>query len=163
VGISSSPGLTKRFIARALVILAVSFWGTAAADDLVTFASDALTVESSDGQLHAFTVELALTPQQRAQGLMFREDMAPDAGMLFLFDREALRSFWMKNTLIPLDLIFIDSQGVIVSIAHDAIPHDETPIPSGLPAVGVLELNGGIAAALSIHPGDRVIHRAFGM
>ena len=94
---------------------------------------------------------------------MFREDMALDAGMLFLFDREALRSFWMKNTLIPLDLIFIDSQGVIVSITHDAIPHDETPIPSGLPAVGALELNGGAAAALSIHPGDRVTHRAFGM
>lgn len=145
------------------MILAASCWGTATADELVTFASDDLTVQSSDGQHHAFIVELALTPQQRAQGLMFREEMAPNAGMLFLFDREAPRSFWMRNTLIPLDLIFIDSQGMIVSIAHDAVPHDETPIPSGLPAAGVLELNGGTVARLGIKPGDRVTHRAFGL
>jgi uncharacterized membrane protein (UPF0127 family) len=143
------------------VILAASFWGTAVADDLVTFASDDLTVESADGQLHAFTVELALTPQQRAQGLMFREELAPDAGILFLFDREAPRSFWMKNTLIPLDLIFIDSAGVIVSITRDAVPHNETPLPSGAPASAVLEVSGGTTARLGIAEGDLVRHRAF--
>ena len=102
-----------------------------------------------------------MTPQQRALGLMFREELAPDAGMLFLFDREAPRSFWMKNTYIPLDLIFLNDQGVIVSIASDAIPHDESSIPSGRPASAVLEVPAGTAEDLGIAPGDRVLHRAF--
>lgn len=108
-------------------------------------------------------VELALTPRQRAHGLMFREEMAPDAGMLFLFEREAPRSFWMKNTYLPLDILFIDRTGRIVSIAPDTVPLSEASIPSGAPAMGVLELNAGVAAALGIAPGDRVVHRAFGM
>lgn len=158
---SSSPGLTKRFIARVLVILAASFLGTAAADDLVTFVSDDLTVETADGQRYDFLVELALTPKQRSQGLMFRQEMAENAGMLFLFDREAPRSFWMRNTYLALDLIFIDSQGMIVAIARDAVPLDETPIPSGEPAVGVLEVLAGTAERLGLTPGDRVLYCAF--
>lgn len=106
-------------------------------------------------------MELALTPEQRAQGLMFREELAPDAGMLFLFDRESPRAFWMKNTYLPLDLLFLDSGGTIVSIARDTTPLSETPIPSQVPAAAVLELNAGTAARLDIAPGDTVIYRAF--
>ncbi len=128
-----------------------------------TFASDHLAIETADGRSLAFSVELAVTPQQRARGLMFREEMAPDAGMIFLFDREAPRAFWMKNTYLPLDILFIDRAGRIVSIARDTVPLSETPIPSDAPAMAVLELNAGTAAALDIAPGDRVVFRAFDM
>ena len=106
--------------------------------------------------LHAipivFTVELALTPQQRAQGLMFREDMALDAGMLFLFDREALRSFWMKNTLIALDMVFFDSAGRFVSLHRDVPPLTLASRQSAGPAQYVLELNAGEAKQRGIGP-----------
>ncbi len=114
-----------------------------------------------DGRLLAFSVELALTPQQRAQGLMFRREMAPDSGMLFLFDRQAPRSFWMKNTYLSLDIVFLDAAGRIVSIARDTMPLSEAPIPSKGDALAVLELNAGTAARLDLKPGDRVIYRAF--
>lgn len=128
-----------------------------------TFATDHLTIKTGDGRSLPFSVELALTPEQRARGLMFRETMAPDAGMLFLFDREAPRAFWMKNTYLPLDILYLDRTGRIVSIARDTEPLSEAPIPSGAPAMAVLELNAGTAAALGIAPGDRVAYRAFGM
>lgn len=127
----------------------------------LTFATARLAITTAEGAEHPFTVELALTPEQRARGLMFREEMAADEGMLFLFDREAPRSFWMKNTYLPLDILFIAADGRIVSIASDTVPLTETPIPSGVPALGVLELNAGTAARLGISPGDRVVHAAF--
>jgi len=155
--------LSKRFIAVVLVLW--GWWGSAAAlaaDDIV-FATDDLTIETQDGQRYDFKVELAVTPQQRQRGLMYRQDMAADAGMLFLFDREAPRSFWMKNTFIPLDLLFIDAEGVIVSIAPDAIPHDESPIPSHVPAAAVLELNAGTVENLGLSVGDHILYRTFGL
>lgn len=130
--------------------------------DEITFASDDLTIETGDGRVIPFVVELALTPRQRAQGLMFRKEMAADAGMLFLFEREAPRSFWMKNTYLPLDILFLDASGRIVSIARDTTPLSEAPIPSELPAAAVLELNAGTAALLGLSPGDRIVYRAFG-
>jgi uncharacterized membrane protein (UPF0127 family) len=150
-----------RVLARVFVVFAVLFAGQVRADELLTFARDELVIESADGSRHQFSVELALTPQQRAQGLMFRQEMAADEGMLFLFDREAPRSFWMKNTYLPLDLLFIDSRGVVVSISRDAVPHDESSIASGAPAAAVLELNAGTAVALGLAPGDRIVYRAF--
>lgn len=145
-----------------LVSAASSVTFPARADEF-SFATDRLTIETDDGRVLEFSVELALTPEQRARGLMFREQLASDAGMLFLFDREAPRAFWMKNTYLPLDIVFIDHAGRIVSIARDTTPLSETPIPSEAPAKGVLELNAGTAAALDIGPGDRVVYRAFGM
>ena len=130
--------------------------------DEITFATDNLTIETADGRAFPFAIELALTPQQRAQGLMFRKEMARDEGMLFLFDREAPRAFWMKNTYLPLDIIFLDAAGRIVSIARDTTPLSETPIPSEQPAAAVLELNAGTAAELGLQQGDRVVYRAFG-
>ena len=93
---------------------------------------------------------------------MFRRSMAPDAGMLFDFHRPQMANFWMKNTILPLDLIFIRADGTISSVAADAVPFSEALIPSAEPVRAVLEINGGRAAALGIAPGERVHHRIFG-
>ena len=108
------------------------------------------------GSAYKFEVELATTPDQRAQGLMFRKAMAANAGMLFLYPSEQAVSFWMKNTLIPLDMLFVKADGRIARIAHNARPLDETPISSDAPVNAVLELNGGTADQLGIKEGDRV-------
>lgn len=109
-----------------------------------------------DGQEHRFRVEVARTEAEQAQGLMFRTEMGPDEGMLFPTARPQARSFWMKNTVIPLDLIFIGPDRRIVNIAANAVPYSLEPIPSAGPAIAVLELNGGRAAELGITPGARV-------
>ncbi|WP_308914946.1 DUF192 domain-containing protein [Jannaschia sp. LMIT008] len=103
-----------------------------------------------------FDVELALTAQEQARGLMFRDQMARSAGMLFVYDRVAPVAFWMRNTLIPLDMVFIDDAGIVTKVHANAVPRDETPIPSGGPVRAVLEINGGQAAQLGIDAGDEV-------
>ncbi|MFV3078018.1 DUF192 domain-containing protein [Niveispirillum fermenti] len=123
---------------------------------------DTIVVETRNGQRHSFHVDLALTPQQQAHGLMFVERMEDDHGMLFLNEQEGRLSFWMKNTLIPLDIIFVDAAGYIVNIQHGR-PRDLTPLPSAGPALAVLEINGGLSARLGIRPGDRLLHPAFGV
>ncbi len=123
---------------------------------------DNLVIETKGGQRHSFNVDLALTPQQQAIGLMFVEKMADEKGMLFLNEQESKLSFWMKNTLIPLDIIFIDANGYILNIQHGK-PLDLTPLPSAGPALAVLELNAGLSAKLGIKPGDRLLHPAFGV
>jgi uncharacterized protein len=115
-----------------------------------------LTIETSAGSSLAFRVELARTDTERARGLMYRDKLAPDAGMLFLYPTDRPVAFWMKNTLIPLDLLFIERDGTILSIAERAVPLSEATIPSGGPVAAVLELNGGTASHLGIKPGDRV-------
>lgn len=121
-----------------------------------------LSIVTKEGVRHDFKIELALTAQQQAQGLMNRTEMAKDAGMLFFFNDFTERSFWMKSTLIPLDMIFLDEEGEIVNIHDSAIPNDLTSIKSGAPARAVLELNGGVAKALGIRAGDQVHHVFFG-
>jgi uncharacterized membrane protein (UPF0127 family) len=108
------------------------------------------------GSAYKFEVELATTPAEREQGLMFRKSLAPNAGMLFLYPNEQQVAFWMKNTLIPLDMLFLKTDGSIARIAHNAVPLDETPIPSNAEVRAVLEVNGGTAAALGIKEGDKV-------
>jgi uncharacterized protein len=103
-----------------------------------------------------FRVELARTPLEQAKGLMFRTAMGLDEGMVFPFDPPRGASFWMRNTVIPLDLIFIAPDGRISNIAANAVPYDETPLTSTGEAKAVLELNGGRAAQLGIVPGDKV-------
>jgi len=114
-----------------------------------------LVVTSGDRE-HVFSVEVASTDSQRAMGLMFREEMAADQGMLFVFEAEGERYFWMKNTPLPLDIVYIAENGKIVSIAADTVPFSTDAIPSGAPAKYVLELNAGTAEERGIEPGDKV-------
>jgi hypothetical protein len=121
-----------------------------------------LTIETQTGKTHRFAVEMAVTAEQQRVGMMFRTSAPEGTGMLFDNGRERLGvAFWMKNTLIPLDMIFIDGNGRIVRIAT-AKPLDETPVPAGAPARAVLEIAGGGAAKLGVRVGDRVRHRIFG-
>ncbi len=127
-----------------------------------TFERSALTIELADGTRHAMDVELARTPLQQAQGLMYRRDLAPDAGMLFVYSRDEPRSMWMKNTYIPLDMLFLARDGRVVQIVERAVPHSLATIASKESVAAVLELNGGTVDRLGIAPGDRVLHPALG-
>ena len=120
-----------------------------------------LTIISRDGKEHKFNVEIAITSAEQSKGLMDRTHMDADKGMLFYFVEEGERGFWMKNTLIPLDMIFIKADGTIHRIHDSAKPNDLTSIRSEGPAIAVLELNGGTAKALGIQAGDAVINSFF--
>lgn len=124
-------------------------------------ATGDVTIVSKSGE-HVFHVEIVSTPDDMARGLMFRKSLAPDAGMLFDYGHPQPASFWMKNTLIPLDMIFIGADGRIVNIHERAVPHSLDPIPSDGPVRAVLEVNGGTASRLRIKPGDRVVNPIFG-
>ena len=115
-----------------------------------------LTITTADGTTHEFTVELALTRAEQQRGMMERQSLAPDRGMLFVYEEADYRSFWMKNTYIPLDIIFVGGDGRILSIEADAVPLTLDPYMSYEPALLVLELKGGRAAELGIAPGDVV-------
>lgn len=147
---------------RVFMVAVLCIGGQGAALALESFAKSSLTIETAGGGTFRFDVELAETPQQQAQGLMFRRSMAPDAGMLFPYRTAQDTAFWMKNTLIPLDMLFIGPDGRIVNIHERAVPQSTASIPSAGPVIGVLELNGGMAARLGIRPGDRVVHPALG-
>lgn len=114
-----------------------------------------LTIDGQ-GKPHRFTVEVAANPTDQERGLMFRQSLAPDAGMIFPMPRPEVATFWMKNTLIPLDLIFIRADGRIANIAADATPMSLAMISASEPVTAVLEIAGGRAAALDIRPGDKV-------
>lgn len=111
------------------------------------------------GRAH-FSVEIADDAAGRAQGLMYRKKMASSAGMLFIYDAPHRASFWMRNTLIPLDMIFLDKTGRITNIKHNAQPLDETPIDGGDGVLMILEINGGMAKALGIRIGSQMRHPA---
>ena len=149
----------------ALVVALVALFGLAGGPalraQLATFAKSELTIESASGK-HRFSIEEAQTPQQMAQGLMFRRAMAADAGMLFEFDHPQIASCWMKNTLIPLDMLFIAADGHVADFHERAVPLSEAVIESKVPVRAVLELNGGSVARLGIHRGDLVHHAIFG-
>ena len=114
-----------------------------------------LVIDSANGP-HEFVVEIARTPEQQAYGLMNRQSMDPDRGMLFPYDPPRAVAFWMRDTLIPLDLIFVAPGGTIRHIAADAVPYAEDQLYSGGEVESVVELNGGRAAQLGIAVGDRV-------
>lgn len=115
----------------------------------------ALTIHSARGERH-FTVEIAGTPEEQAYGLMNRSELAPDRGMIFPFDPPRDASFWMKNTLIPLDMIFIRADGSIANIAENTVPMSLEPVYSEGPVKAVLEIAGGRSAELGIKAGDKV-------
>ncbi|MCC5885474.1 MAG: DUF192 domain-containing protein [Gammaproteobacteria bacterium] len=114
------------------------------------------TVTIHGAEPRHFAVEVAATAESRSQGLMYRTELADDAGMLFIFERPAEVAFWMRNTYIPLDMIFVDRRGRIVHIHAQAQPHDDTLISSGQPVTHVLEINGGLAEELGIETGQRM-------
>jgi uncharacterized membrane protein (UPF0127 family) len=147
--------MDRRFVPALLFVFAVLCYGTAAARQ-----TESLTIRSQALE-HSFQVEVAISPKARKQGLMYRQSLAPDHGMLFLFKSEQRLKFWMKNTLISLDLLFIRANGEIARIAHRAVPGSLAFIDSEVPVLAVLEVNGGTAERLGLREGDLVIHAAF--
>lgn len=149
--------IAKIFCMVALAMVIGSVAPLSASADTLTCNVASLSVETQQGTV-SISVEVATTPKMRKIGLMNRTDLAPDAGMLFVYPPNRAIALWMKNTLIPLDMLFIDDVGVIQFIKHDAQPHDLTPVPgpTGIAARAALELNGGRAEALGIATGDRI-------
>jgi uncharacterized protein len=121
---------------------------------------ETLRIVTASGS-HAFQVQIAADEATREIGLMNRRFMPADQGMLFEFDHDGPVSFWMKNTYIPLDMIFISRSGIVTKIVANAEPLSERAIPSGAPCAAVLELNGGAAAAIGLKVGDSVRHPFF--
>ena len=119
----------------------------------------ALLLRDADAALR-FQVEVMDSAEERAQGLMFRESLPRFSGMLFVYDRPQPVAFWMKNTLIPLDMLFFDAAGRLVRVKSEAQPHDETPVVGGDAIQYVLEINGGLAAELGIDLGAELRHPA---
>jgi len=123
-------------------------------------APDRVDVRTERAQVR-FNVELAITPQERSRGLMFRQSLPPRSGMLFVFDPPQPVAFWMKNTLIPLDMIFVGRSGLVTRVHHGALPGDLTPIEGGDSVFAVLEINAGLAAKFGIGPGAQLRHEIF--
>lgn len=119
-----------------------------------------LSIVTASGE-HKFMVEIADDDAERARGLMYRPPLEEDRGMLFQFPAASEQSFWMKNTPSSLDIIYIDPQGRVVSIASHATPYSQAPLPSNGPANGVLELRAGRAGEIGAKPGDQVRHSFF--
>lgn len=152
-----------RAILLSLCLLAASAdMGTAVAAAAERVLPKTTVVIDTDHGPVTFTVEIAADPASQERGLMFRKSMAPNAGMLFDFHAAQQVAFWMKNTILSLDMIFIRANGTISSVAPMAQPFSETSIPSAEPVRAVLEINGGRAAALGIAPDQRVHNPIFG-
>ena len=148
----------RSLLGASLVLAAGRAW---AQNGEVQFKRSSLVIDTGARQIK-FDVELALNDVERARGLMFREKLGPYEGMLFDFYREEPVGFWMKNTLIPLDMVFIAGDGTIRHIHANAKPHSTDTIPSEYPVRAVLEINGGSARLLGIKAGDKVKHPIFG-
>jgi len=141
--------------------LLLALLGAAAAQAGTECAEDRLDIRGDWGEAR-FTVEIAADPDTQRQGLMFREYLPASAGMLFVYPAPTAPAFWMKNTLIPLDMLFLTPEGRVQHVHAEAIPGDERPISGGPGVLAVLEIRGGLAAAIGIEAGDQVRHPAFG-
>lgn len=139
---------------RAAVVMAIA---TVALPLAACSDEGKLVLHSSTGD-YTFNVEVVDTNETRAKGLMFVQELADDAGMLFDFKQEREVSFWMRNTFIPLDMVFIGADGVVKNIHVNARPHDVTGIPSDGPVQFVLEIPGGRSVEIGLQPGDTVEH-----
>lgn len=147
--------MTPRIPTLALILLLAAGPAAAAECDPAS-----ITILTGEGKAR-FAVEIADEPAEQARGLMFREHLAGDAGMLFVFETPRRARFWMKNTLIPLDMIFIDDSGLVESVAERRDTRSERGSTSHGPVRAVLEINAGLSEELGIGPGDQAIHPAF--
>lgn len=145
--------MAHRLACLALLALPGSAWAEAAC------TPDRLDLRW-DGGRESFAIEVADDGQERAEGLMFRPELAPASGMLFVYDAPRRVQFWMKNTLIPLDMVFADPTGTVTRVHSNAVPGDLTPIDGGEGVQFVLEINGGLAGKLGLAPGAVLRHPA---
>jgi uncharacterized membrane protein (UPF0127 family) len=151
----------RRRLQLMVSILAVVAWAMVVAlESSLGVELQPLEIVSKTG-VHTFAVEMAVTPEEQARGLMFRRELPEGQGMLFDFQREQPATFWMKNTYVSLDMIFIRADGSILRIAENTVPLSEALVPSGGPVRAVLEVVAGTARKLGIAPGDRVAHPIF--
>ena len=153
--------ITRRKLIHLLPFGAIWVPLTSIAQGFATFNRSKLRVVTKSGK-YEFIVEIAVTDRQHSQGLMFRQSLAKNAGMLFDYKVPTAITMWMKNTYIPLDMIFIGNDGRVINVVQRAIPFSENVISSAGKARGVLEVNGGTASRLGIKPGDKILHRIFG-
>mgnify|MGYP006274770161 CR=1 FL=1 len=163
---SNALKLSLSFIISLVLLLAIAY-GTGlmtspAQNDPAYGLEETLAISTADGEAHWFDLYIAATPEEIRTGLMGKDYLAPNKGMLFVFGKEELRRFWMKNTRIPLDMLFIRANGSIRHIHKNATPLDETLIESNGPVLAVLEINGGRSTELGIKVGDNVHHSLFG-
>ncbi len=146
-------------VTAAMLALPRAVWAqTAAQPDL---PKEKLTIVTQDGVRHDFNVEMALSPEQQITGLMFRPSVAADGGMLFDWGAERVSQMWMRNTVAPLDMIFIGADGRVRAIAENTVPYSEAVISSRVPVRATLELAAGTARRLNIEVGDKVEQRLF--
>jgi len=153
----------KRFVLAALIGFAPV---AASAADLShaqpVLPKENLVIVTHDGTPHLFHVEMATTEDEQEIGLMWRTSLAADQGMLFVWDTPQVSTMYMKNTLIPLDMVFVAADGTVAAIDENAVPHSLAIISSGVPVLGTIELQGGLTEALDIRVGDKVEQRIFG-
>lgn len=156
-------GWSRRWVMAAMMVVALVplSRGVAQAQGMASFPHSKIDLVTQGGAHHGFSVEVATTDAQLSQGLMYRRSLAGDAGMLFDFGDVKPVSMWMKNTLIPLDMVFLGTDGRVLGVAQRAVPGSLEVISSPGPVRGVLELNGGTAQRLGIRAGDRVLHPLF--
>ncbi len=155
--------MTRLLRSLAIACLALTGAGADAGDSVSTFAGlprSELQVVTASGT-HRFQVWIAADDQSRERGLMFVRKLPPDEGMLFLFERPQFAAFWMKNTYLSLDLVFIRADGVVVNVAENTRPLTLDPIPSAAPVKAVLELLAGTSARIGLVAGNQVHHSAF--
>jgi len=157
----------RQMIFTAVALLALA-GGVARADDgdptgpQPKLPTEQLTITSDDGKQHVFTVEVAATEQQQDTGLMFRTSVPANTVMLFPWPQPQISEMWMKNTIEPLDMVFIGADGTVKAIAENTVPYSLRVISSGVPVLATLELQSGITATLDINVGDKVIAKQFG-
>lgn len=145
---------------RLFLTISALCWVPMGSSRAIDFAQEPLLITTANNE-YRYQVEIANTPEQQEQGLMFRTTLGDNAGMLFPQGHERMVRMWMKNTKIPLDMLFIDTTGKIVYIAANTTPDSLDIISSPLPVYAVLELAGGSASKRKIEVGNRVLHKAF--
>ena len=154
--------MKRRFFLVALAAAPVAAWAqTEPKGPQPELPKHQITIITKDGQKHGFDVEMATTPQEQETGLMFRKSVPSNGGMLFVWDVPQISHMWMKNTLVPLDMVFIRPDGVIDSIAENTVPHSLRDISSHGDVMATLELAGGTTARLGITVGDKVLAPMF--